>query len=258
MSVPNSPRSWIAEAEAVVRSLRDVDSVKIVADGDAIRELHIESSSERPAKHIVRDVQTLFQTRLHRGLDHKVVSVAFVARANGTHGPPPMRNGTAHAPVSAPDVHATPGRESADDGRIRFGSVNLLVMGTRAQAQVELRWKGVSRMGNASGWSTRDGAHWLVAQATLTAVQQYLEDDVALKVDDVQSVHLGRKDVVVSALTLLAHRQEKNLVGCCTVEQDAQQAVVLATLSALNRVVGGLKTKQPIEYVLRPTPFRGA
>ena len=45
----------------------------------------------------------------------------------------------------------------------------------------------------------------------------------------------------------------KRLVGCCTVEQDAQQAVALATLAALNRVVGGLRTKEPTEYVLRPT-----
>ena len=29
-------------------------------------------------------------------------------------------------------------------------------------------------------------------------------------------------------------------------------AIVLATLSSLNRVIGGLKTKEPIEYVLRP------
>jgi hypothetical protein len=39
-----------------------------------------------------------------------------------------------------------------DASRIRFGSVNLYMDGARAQAQVELRWKGVLRMGSASGW----------------------------------------------------------------------------------------------------------
>ena len=121
-----------------------------------------------------------------------------------------------------------------------------------AQAQVELRWKGVPRMGSATGWSTRDGAHKLIAAATVNAIQEYLSDDVALGVEDLSFVQIGRKQIVVAALTLLAHRQEKTLVGCCTVEQDAQQSVVLATLAALNRVIGGLKTREPVEYVLRP------
>jgi len=271
--------SWITQFETAIRSLRDVESVSIVAEGDEIRELHIVSASNRPPKQIVRDVQTLLQSRFHRSLDYRVVSVAFVSDIEGDGGrengaqvamspgngtvpqgrsrpAPPVHNGTAHAPSARPAAMAAPAAPP-EEGRVRFSSVNLLVMGTRAQAQVELRWKGVSRIGNASGSSTRDGAHFLVAQATLAAIQQYLED-VPLEVDDVQCIHVGRKDVVVTALTMVAHRQEKTLVGSCTVEQDVQQAVVLATLSALNRGVGGLKAKESVEYVLRPTSFRGA
>ena len=62
-----------------------------------------------------------------------------------------------------------------------------------------------------------------------------------------------RRRVAVVALTLVAHRQEKLLTGTCPIEQDTPQAVVLATLDALNRVVGGLRVKEPTEYVLRPT-----
>lgn len=69
---------------------------------------------------------------------------------------------------------------------------------------------------------------------------------------DIELVRLGKQDVVVVSVSLLAHRSEKILVGCCTVERDAQQAVVLATLAALNRVLGGLRTREPTEYVLRP------
>jgi len=42
------------------------------------------------------------------------------------------------------------------------------------------------------------------------------------------------------------------------VEQDAQQAVALATLAGLNRVLGGLRTKEPTEYVLRPSSAQEA
>ena len=111
----------------------------------------------------------------------------------------------------------------------------------------------LARMGGASGWSTRDGAHRLVAQATIAAVQEFLDGEVAFGLPDVEFVRMGRRRMAVVSLSLLAHRQEKVLVGSCAVEQDVQQAVVLATLAALNRIVGGLPTRVPTEYVLRPT-----
>jgi hypothetical protein len=108
-------------------------------------------------------------------------------------------------------------------------------------------------MGSAAGWSTRDGAHRLIAQATLAAVQEFLDGEVAFGVQEIEFVRMGRRRVALVALALLAHRQEKSLIGSCTVEQDVQQSVVLATLAALNRIVGGLPTREPTEYVLRPT-----
>ncbi len=142
---------------------------------------------------------------------------------------------------------------AVEEERVRYVGVNLYVTGARLQAQVELKWKGVTRVGSAAGFGSRDGAHRMVAEATVAALQEYVEDELALSVEDAVVVKTGRQDVVVVSLALLSHRQSKPLAGCCTVDQDAHQAVVLATLMALNRVVGGLRTKEPTEYVLRPT-----
>jgi hypothetical protein len=136
--------------------------------------------------------------------------------------------------------------------RVRFSGVNLFVAGPRTQAQVELRWKGLARLGSASGWSTRDSAHRLVAEASLAAVQEFLEGDVAFGIEHVELMRVGRNRIALVAVTLLAHRQEKILIGSCTIERDVQQAVVLATLAAINRVIGGLPAREPTEYVLRP------
>jgi hypothetical protein len=223
--------------EAAIRSLRDVEGASVQADDDDIREIHVLTSSTRPAKQIVRDVQTLLLTRFNRAIDHRVVSVAY---ARSGLGPAPHPG-----PAPTPDLGTAL--------RIRFQSVNLYLTSGRAQAQVELGWKGVTRLGSATGSATREGASGLIAEATLAAVQEFLEDDWVLSLQDIDLVRLGKQEVVVVALSLLAHRNEKTLVGCCTVEQDTQQAVVLATLAALNRVVGGLRTREPTEYVLRPT-----
>jgi hypothetical protein len=240
--------AWAARVEEAIRGLRDcnVEAVRILADGDEIRELHILSSSRRPAKMIVRDVQTLLATRFDVKPDHRVISVAYAEP--GAARPAETRAPEAAEPAPAPDSR----RAAAAESRIRFEGVNVYVSGPKAHAQVELSWKGLSRMGSASGWSTREAAHRLIASATLAAVKEFLEEDLALSVDEAQVVRMGREDVVVVSLALLAHRQQKTLAGCCSQGGAAQQAVVLATLAALNRVVGGLRTKEPTEYVLRP------
>jgi hypothetical protein len=231
--------SWTTEAENGIRGLPDVEDARILTEGDEIREIHVISGSRRPAKLIVKDVVGLMWARYDRRIDHRVVGVVRVQpRPDSSPRPAPL----------PPE----PERGAEDQGRIRFGSVNLYLDGARAQAQVELRWKGILRMGNASGWCSREGARRLVAAATVAALQEFLDTDVALGVEEVEVVRTGGHEVVIVGLALLTHRQEKILTGCCTVGRDLPQAVVLATLSALNRVVGGLKTKEPIEYILRP------
>lgn len=254
MSVDAIKAPWILEYEDAIRSLRDIDGVSVRGDADEVREVHILTMSRRPAKQIVRDVQTLLLTRFKRSIDHRIVSVAY-ADAQSPAPRPAAPPAPAPAPAAAPALTATPRPapvpEAAD--RIRFESANLYVSGARVQAQVELRWKGTHRLGSASGWSTRGAAHRLIAAASLAAVQEFLEDDLALSLDAVSFRRTGRHRVVVVTVELLAHRETKSLVGACTVGGDAQQAVVLATLSALNRVVGGLHMKEAADLSLRPT-----
>jgi hypothetical protein len=288
--------AWVQKAETAVTELRGVEAVRILADGEVIREIHVLSTSNRPAKQIVRDVQSVLLTRFGREIDYRVVSVAYCEPASTPRvtTTPPAAPITSAEPVTPPvsvsppaPVAATlpaspslpppaapaparprtteraaaaskpvtpdPERQVAPAERIRFVGVNLFVAGARTQAQVELRWKGLPRMGSASGWSTREGAHRLVAAAALAAVQEFLAEPVALSVEEVRLVGLGRRRVVVVSVAMVGHRHEKLLTGSCTVEQDLQQAVVLATLSALNRLVGGLPVREPTEYVLRPT-----
>jgi hypothetical protein len=247
-------------AETAIRRLRDVDAVRVRADQGEIVEIHVVSRSTRSPKLIVRDVQAVLRTDLDLAIDHRIVSVAL-ARSAGPSGAPERE--TLAGSAGDPEIHepqrdpkpARAGGAAAVDDRIRFENVNLLVHGQRTQAQVELRWKGLPRIGNASGWSARDDAQRLVAQATTMAVQEFLADPVALNVRDVGFLEVGGKRVAVVVMALLAHRHEKVLSGSCTVEQDAPQAVVLATLAALNRLVAGMRAKEPTEYVLRAESY---
>ncbi len=244
-------------AEAAIRRLRDVDGVSVRAEADDVLEVHVVSSSARSPKQIVRDVQAVLRTDLGLAIDHRIVSVALARPTDlGPPADPPAAGRSPEArPAAFGQVRAEARPLPERDDRIRYENANLIVNGQRTQAQVELRWKGLPRVGNASGWSARDDAHRLVAQATTLAVQEFLADPVALGVHDVTFVELGGRRIAVVVLSLLAHRHEKVLTGSCTVEQDTPQAVVLATLAALNRLVAGMRVKEPTEYVLRAESY---
>src|SRR5436190_15877758 len=120
MTVDATEVPWPKRAEAAIRSLRDVEAASIQTEDDEIREVHVLTSSSRPAKQIVRDVQTLLLTRFNQAIDHRVVSVAYTEPSAGR----------AAEEVAAQDVA---GRPAAN--RIRFVSANVFVSGPRVQAQ---------------------------------------------------------------------------------------------------------------------------
>lgn len=260
---------WVAEAERILARLRDVQAASITTDGDQIREVHIVAVSTRAPKQIVRDVETALKAFLKRSIDHRMISVALQApEEEATLAPPKAAPAVVAAPSPAPvtalppapsvvaeskTVSAVPVPGPAETTRIRFVNANLFVSGLRTQAEVELSWQGTTRVGNATGASARDNAHRLLASATLSALAPFLGPDVTLSAHDVEVVRMGRQDTVVVAVKLLAQRSEKTLVGACTVEQDLTQSVVYATLAAVNRVLGGLRVAEPVEYELRPT-----
>jgi len=281
----------VAEAERILRQLRDVVAASITTEGDTIKEIHIVAVSVRQPKQIVRDVETSLKAFLKRTVDHRIISVALQApegaelpvaaappaapaasaaapvapaahaaapapQAPARHVPPPAQAAAAapRVPASEPTPHPTTGSGNGSGlGRVRFGTANLFVSGLRTQAQVELAWQGVTRLGNATGASARDNAYRLLSSATLNALLPYLGEDVTLAPHEVEIVRLGRQEIVVVTVKLLAQRSEKTLVGACTVEQDVAQSVVYATLAAVNRVLGGLRSREPVEYELRPT-----
>jgi hypothetical protein len=277
VAVDSSRSAWTRAAEEALRRVRGIEEATIRIEDDEIREIHILTTSTRPAKQIVRDVQGILHNKFQRTIDYRVVSVVYLDPPSAEGAAPPVvapvmttpetpAMPAAPAAIPAPTAPPAPVRRAeprteaapaapvtaASAERIRYVGVNLFVSGARTQAQVELRWKGFPRMGSASGWSTRGGAHRLIAQATLAAVQEFLADELALAIEDVRVVRHGRQRVVLVSLALVNHREERTLLGTSVIQDDLQRSVVLATLSALNRLVGGLKVKQPTEYVLRP------
>ena len=256
-----------------MRRLREIEYATITTDGEEIKEVHVVARTTRKPKQIVRDVESALKATLGRHVDHRVISVVIeredAAPTNATRAATPRAPAYEPAPEAprtvvseAPRSMSEPSERTAPrmrlaapptgGARVRFVSANLYVAGLRTQAQVELTWRGMTRLGSATGPSTRENAERLVASATLSALQPFLGEERTLAVEDVARLRMGRRAVYVVSVKLLEQRSEKVLTGSCTLEQDAPQTVVFATLAAVNRILGGMASQEPVEYELRP------
>ncbi len=238
----------LESVEQALEGLRDVRSAKIVADGaGGILAVHVVSSSDRAAKLVARDVESVLVAKLGLAIDHRKISIAQV----DADAPQPVDVPT--APVAEPDAVVLPRGLAALDRRLEFIGVSVAQSQGKAEARVELAMGDVTSAAAVGGVDASASVLRIVADATLQAVQQFYENGDLFAVAAVEQVTVGGSPVIVVDVKHLAERQEKTLLGACPVNGgDLPRATALATLDAVNRFLRRLSPKVPEEFVVGP------
>src|SRR5258708_21947598 len=117
--------SLTERAEAAIRRLPDVEGVSVQVMGEEIREVHVLSNGERPAKGLVRNIVTALRAGVGVTIDHRIVSIAQQS-PNPPHAVDPLDRAPAASAVRAAEKEQA-SDDAARDDRIRFESVNLFV-----------------------------------------------------------------------------------------------------------------------------------
>jgi len=120
----------------------------------------------------------------------------------------------------------------------------LLTSGLEATAEVALQRGGTEVTGRASAGASRAGVHRAVAAATLRAVEQLVGETVRFELDHLELTTAGAQRTVVVSVTLLAAGRAERLTGAAHVREDVRQAVVRASLDAVNRRMDRLLTQE--------------
>lgn len=110
--------------------------------------------------------------------------------------------------------------------------------GLEIQAEVALDVAGSEVRGRATGPATRRSTFRAIARATLDAVETMCADEVRTELEQVELVDDGQDERVTVTVTFLTHEGADRLVGVSISRGDAEQAVMRATLDAVNRRVG--------------------
>lgn len=208
-----APKVSASDIEAVIRSLTNVNSTRVVMDdGGSIREIHVLTDDTRSPKQLVRDVESALQAQFGLELDHKKVSIAQT------------QNGK---------------QPKFADSRLKFSEVSISLNGMQAAAVVRLRVNGETFEGQASGPSSHHGQLRLISTATLKAVEGWGGKELALVLEDINpSVNLSGQTLVVVSVNMITPKGEDLLSGSAVMKQDLWKAVVNATLDAVNRRLG--------------------
>jgi len=202
------------ELEENLTRMDSVDAARVVNQGSTITELHVIAAAEKPAKQVVRDVQSLAMARFGVNIDHRVISVVQISPHH---------------------------LEIATGARAALMRVDESPNGTRTTIEVTLRHDDAEHVGSATGPAVISARHRLVAEATINAIEQTFPSMPPIALDAISITPVGQNNVVVAVVVSAGTRGSEDInVGSAVVLNDPDDASVKAVLNALNRRLGNL------------------
>ena len=200
-----------SELESTLSRLPDVDAVRIVDDKGHVLEVHVLATPGKPAKQIVRDVQSLAMAAHGVSVDRRVVSVV-------------QMEDESVSPIHRPailDIDEAPN-------------------GSKLTVTVSLGWHHERHTGSATGPASLEIRPRLVGEATLSALEQAVTGDVAFALANIEMPVVGSRSIAIAVVVMVAGGEERALIGSALVGSDPAPAAVRAVLDAVNRQVPNL------------------
>ena len=216
-SSPPTPPKFISvkEIEAVLRRLRGVVAIRVACDATgAIGEIHAVAEANRPAKMLVRDIESALRAHWNLPLNRNKISVAQFQQGQATTLP---------------------------KARLRLVSAGVTVLPNgEHEATVTLRPSDSADEGHSAAARDPDRTRALAA-ATVRAVEMCHQVTNRLRLADIVAVSLAGHAAFLVLVILQTDKGDDLLTGSALRRSDADRAVVAATLDAVNRRLSALE-----------------
>ena len=119
--------------------------------------------------------------------------------------------------------------------RLLIHRMQLVSADQGVTSEVTLELSGAEHTGTAGAASTPTSVHRSVAHATLRAVEEALDGRVRFELEHLETTTLGADRAVVVEVAMITGSGSERLTGVSAVRDDTRQAVIRATLDAVNR-----------------------
>lgn len=227
----------LPELEDSLRQIPGVKAASVVTGPDAVpTEVHVLAAPGKPAKQIVRDVQSMSLARYDIDIDHRIVSVVQIGEEEVRAGESP-RIGQSDAAVGAGEAEDAAAEPEAAP---RPAIAAIMVRSGKGETEASVTLAAGDQLfeGRSHGPAGQSHRARLVAIATLDAVTELLGQPC--EVETAAIVATGAREVALTVLTMTLPRTgEQILTGCAVVRGDEADAVARSVLAALNRQLAG-------------------
>ena len=233
----------LPELEDALRHIQGVRAASVVTGPDAVpTEVHVLADPGKPAKQVVRDVQSLAMARYDIDIDHRIVSVVQMGD-DEVRTTAPGASGGAETGRSDDTAEADEAVEAVDETAeavVRPAIAAIMVRSGKGETEASVTLAAGDQLfeGRSQGPAGASHRARLVAVATLDAVAELLGQPC--EVESSTIVATGTREVALSVLTMVVPRTgEQVLTGCAAVRGDEADAVARSVLAALNRQLTG-------------------
>lgn len=197
------------EIEYFLNGIKSVISSKVINDpNNDICEIHVLSDNSRHSKQVARDIRTALLSKFNLDVDYKIISVAQI------------------------DKNIT----FSSDFRLLYEGYTYETTSDRIKIVTKLTWDSKEFLGQAEGIKSDKQSLMVAAKSTLDAIRQAIDFDCFI-VEDIQYARVTGNDALIVAVTHVNNNKEEVLVGASIVENNKIDAVIKATLNAINRKI---------------------
>jgi hypothetical protein len=218
-----------AAAEALLRELPSVLGAFVREDINGHpREIHLLVGPGPSVKLLAQDVRDLLEERLEVPIDHRIISIAQLAED------------VVDIDEEADLQNLKP---APTERRVRFVGVTSEVRDQRVTVRASLEYDGMLHKGEAVELDLANGRCRAGALAALRAAGSTLPEDARLELEGVSIVRAFDREYVLIAVIASSRsfgRSLMHLTGAQPIDHDVETASALATLKAINRVLGKL------------------
>lgn len=194
--------------ESIITKLSGVISAKIIFDNKDLIEIHVLTNKSRSPKQISRDIQSIYAATTGEILNHKIISIAQI----------------------------DDGHSFRDMGRVILEKISFQdTFENDTYITVSTKLDGKIEEGVRFGILSKRNLFRMIVEATIDSVEKLVNIDNKIVFEDCECHVVAKENVFIVGVSMLTKTGENLLIGSAINRGNEREAVVRATLDAINR-----------------------
>lgn len=190
----------------IINKVNSVINCKIITENDSIIEVHVIANTLRSGKQIARDIESSLLVNFDYRIDRSKLSIAQIQTG-----------------------------DYKEIKRIKFEGMSIKTCDNTLECNITLSYEDEEYTSTQTGINITSSRMKTIANTTLKAIEKIFDRDTLLDIVDVFLYKYNDISFVCVLVNLILEGHAEILSGSAIVKDDKNEAIVKATLDAVNR-----------------------